>query len=207
MLPHKRGYSKGGSAKDSALPIGEDSTASFIKIELSSDEAVKNHHRLGLVHLKYKNYDDAIANFSMALSLMAGSNEGQLYGDRGSAYLEKYIHSDKRNKDLLSSALSDLGIALEKNPENVNARINRGRVYCLLRDYKSSNRDYEDAIALAPKNRKAYLGRGQLRMEFEEYRQAIEDFEEARMDSRLSKQANKFIRIIVEKKLAEKRKF
>lgn len=76
-------------------------------------------------------------------------------------------------------AIPLLDKAIEKDPNNIYALINRGVDKSILEDYKGSIEDYTKVIEIDSDNALAFLNRGKNKKRLEDYQGAIEDFEKA----------------------------
>lgn len=78
-----------------------------------------------------------------------------------------------------AEAIPLLDKAIEKDPENIYALINRGVDKSILEDYQGSIEDYTKIIEIDSDNALALLNRGKNKKRLEDYQGAIEDFEKA----------------------------
>ncbi len=69
--------------------------------------------------------------------------------------------------------------AIEKDPQNIYALLNRGVDKSILGDYKGAINDYSKIIEIDSENALAYLNRGKNKKRLDDYHAAIEDFEKA----------------------------
>ncbi|WP_200978308.1 tetratricopeptide repeat protein [Echinicola sp. 20G] len=76
-------------------------------------------------------------------------------------------------------AIPLLDKAIEKDPENIYALINRGVDKSILEDYEGAIEDYNRIIQIDSDNALAYLNRGKNKKRLEDYQGAIDDFEKA----------------------------
>ncbi|MDP5168818.1 MAG: tetratricopeptide repeat protein [Bacteroidia bacterium] len=76
-------------------------------------------------------------------------------------------------------AIPLLDKAIEKDPENIYALINRGVDQSILEDYEGAILDYTRVIEMDPDNALAFLNRGKNKARLEDNQGAIEDFEKA----------------------------
>ncbi len=72
-----------------------------------------------------------------------------------------------------------LNKAIEKDPENIYALMNRGVDKSILEDYIGAIDDYSKIIEIDPDNTLAYLNRGKNKKRIEDFQGAIEDFDKA----------------------------
>lgn len=94
---------------------------------------------------------------------------------------EDYItEAEKLEKEgKYTEAIPLLDKAIEKDPGNIYALINRGVDKSILEDYKGSIEDYTKIIELDSDNALAFLNRGKNKKRLEDYQGAIDDFEKA----------------------------
>ncbi|MBX9567353.1 MAG: tetratricopeptide repeat protein [Candidatus Obscuribacterales bacterium] len=92
---------------------------------------------------------------------------------RGKASLEEV--SVKR----LPEAIESLNQTIARNPKAVDAYLQRGRIYCLLDQYKEADKDLSAAIELDPEYADNYRMRGLIRILMERYDDATEDLTKA----------------------------
>jgi tetratricopeptide (TPR) repeat protein len=78
-----------------------------------------------------------------------------------------------------AEAIPLLDKAIEKDPSNIYALINRGVDKSILEDYEGSQEDYTKILELDSNNALAFLNRGKNKKRLEDYQGAIEDFEKA----------------------------
>jgi len=76
-------------------------------------------------------------------------------------------------------AIPLLNKAIEKDPNNIYALINRGVDKSILEDYKGAIEDYSKVIELDSDNALAFLNRGNNKHRLEDYQGAIDDFDKA----------------------------
>jgi lipoprotein NlpI len=76
-------------------------------------------------------------------------------------------------------AIPLLDKAIEKDPENIYALINRGVDKSILEDYEGAINDYTRIIETDSDNALAFLNRGKNKKRLEDYQGAIKDFEKA----------------------------
>lgn len=86
--------------------------------------------------MKSRRYDEAITFFSEAIELEPTDVH---YHRRGLVYL---------SQDKLSSAIRDLTLSLEKNPQYTHSLTSRARAYTLQGDFEKAQKDYEALVAL-----------------------------------------------------------
>jgi tetratricopeptide (TPR) repeat protein len=78
-----------------------------------------------------------------------------------------------------SEAIQLLDKAVEDDPDNINAFLDRGVDKSIIKDIKGSIDDYTKVIAIDPTNGLALLNRGKSRAQSGDYRGAIIDFDKA----------------------------
>ena len=78
-----------------------------------------------------------------------------------------------------NSAISSYTQAIELNPNNAMAYINRGASYANLKEYNRAEADYSKLIALEPNNVQAYIGRGASYICLQQYNKAAADLTKA----------------------------
>ncbi|MBW4560094.1 MAG: tetratricopeptide repeat protein [Mojavia pulchra JT2-VF2] len=84
-------------------------------------------------------------------------------------------------------AVENFNQAIEQEPENAKARVNRGNARYNLKDYEGALTDYTEALQINPREVKAFVNRGNVRYMLaeysndpdKEYNQAIADFNRA----------------------------
>jgi tetratricopeptide (TPR) repeat protein len=110
-------------------------------IKYFTDSPAGYVHR-GLVYRRFKkDYDRAIADFTIAIKLTQDNDNETLYNERGYAYLEKGDY-DK--------ALADFNQAVRLYPNSANAYDSRGEAYLTAGDYDNAIADYSQALRLDP---------------------------------------------------------
>jgi len=82
-------------------------------------------------------------------------------------------------KGKYKEAILLLNKAIEKDPNNIYALINRGVDKSILEDYNGAIDDYSKVIEINPDNILAYLNRGKNKKRIKNYQGAIEDFDKA----------------------------
>ncbi len=81
-----------------------------------------------------------------------------------------------KNEDL-DGALEDFNKAIEKNPEDAKAYLNRGYVYISTGELQKVLDNFDKAIALDSGFSEVYFNRGVIYAYFEEYEKSIADFD------------------------------
>ena len=96
--------------------------------------------------------------------------------------LSNYYNSQAEKleaKGKYEEAIVLLDKAVEKNPQNRYALMNRGVDKSMLEDYEGAIEDYSKIIEFDPDNTLAYLNRGRCKARLDNYIEAIEDFNKA----------------------------
>lgn len=91
------------------------------------------HFNVGNVLFHQRLFDQAVANYSTAISHCVGEDDSILV-NRGIAY------SMLRQSD---QALKDFGRAIEANPYSAHAYFNRGNLYKSMEMYEKAEEDYK----------------------------------------------------------------
>ena len=82
-------------------------------------------------------------------------------------------------KGKLDLALVDYNKAIELNPKDTTAYLNRGRAYSSSKDFSRAVADYEKVIELNPKESMAYFNRGDSYEKMGDVQRAISDYQKA----------------------------
>lgn len=85
----------------------------------------------------------------------------------------------QEQKGKFKEAIALLSKAIEKDPQNIKALLDRGVDQSIIGNYKSAIEDYSRIIVLDPPNGLAYLNRGKNKIRLRDYKGAIEDFNRA----------------------------
>ncbi len=83
------------------------------------------------------------------------------------------------DKLFFEKAIKDYKQAIKKDPENINAYINRGNAYFAKQSYKKAISDYTRAIKIDPEFSLAYINRGIAYFADNSFSNAIKDFSKA----------------------------
>ncbi|BBM87700.1 serine/threonine-protein kinase [Candidatus Uabimicrobium amorphum] len=130
----------------------------------------------GIIHLRHKDFDKAISDFTKAISLQ--NKLSVAYYNRGFAYI--------RVKQYLK-AIADLSATLKIEKE-ANSKINhhdfdrnniyfnRGLAFFHTKSYQKALKDFDAVIKNRPQNMQAYLYRAQILENIYDYKNAIEDY-------------------------------
>ena len=119
----------------------------------------------GIEATEKKDYDLAISNYTLAISLDVGLAEA--YNKRGLAY---------RYKEEYVKAVMDYNKAIELDPAYAEAYINRGNVYYKKSSYALAIKDFSEAISLSPASISPYFNRASIYWNLQRYDSAIVDF-------------------------------
>ena len=135
-------------------------------IEKNTKDA-KAFYERGVINTDLTEYDNAIAAFSIALTINPTYMEA--YRGRGLAY---------HNKGENDKAIEDLSKAIEIGPKNADAYNYRGFAYGMKGEYDKAIEDYSSAIAINPKYEDAYIARGRNYTLKGDYDKAIGNYSE-----------------------------
>lgn len=98
----------------------------------------------------------------------------------GCASRSPYLQGSERLKQgNYKAAVKALTQALEKDPANFGALLNRGVAYENLNELDKSLQDYSRAVKLVPNFGRAYHYRGHIHSKMQKYERAIEDYNQA----------------------------
>ena len=122
----------------------------------------------GYIHLRAEQYDEAIANYDIALGL--DPENAEVHVNRGAAYASQGKYG---------LAIADYSFAVELDPENSIAYYNRGRAYAQQGDYVSAINDLNVSIVLSPYDGNAYNLRGFAYIQQGNYEPGIDDINQA----------------------------
>jgi tetratricopeptide (TPR) repeat protein len=121
----------------------------------------------GVLNNNKGKYSRALENFDKALSLNAGTNEFNIYLNRGISYLEV---------EETDAALKDLNKAIELGPSNASAYHSRGRIYYASKQYAEAVKDFSRSVEINPNNDAAYYNLGMTYFRLEDTKNACENF-------------------------------
>lgn len=133
--------------------LQQDSTDAFI------------HFRRGNVNTKQGNYQDAIQDFTTAISHKP--NSYMSYGNRGMC---------KANLGDTDAAIEDFTHSLEIKPDNAQQHFNRGYSYLLKLDYSKALEDFNKVASINPSFPYVYYRRGICLYSLQKDNEALEDF-------------------------------
>lgn len=142
---------------------GETLWTSVIEKEPSAAIAYNN---LGHYYRRKNNYDLALKNYNIAISLKP--EESKTYNNRGKIYF------DQGKTDL---ALADYNKCLEIDPGFAEALSNRGAAYGALKEFDKALSDLSKAISIDPENSNALSNRALVYLNLKEYERCIADCE------------------------------
>ena len=149
-----------------------------------------------------KQYNEAIASFTKALSLAPNSAEAYRRRAMSKRELKDYAGSladfdraivlepnnarayagrglAKERSGDASGALSDYTRAIQADPRYENAYFYRGLLRHNLKDYRGSVADYDQALTLNPKNSASWNNRGSAKERLGDVAGALRDYEQA----------------------------
>lgn len=127
----------------------------------------------GLMQMSKKDYESAVASFTLVLRDNPGIYEAYLNRAQGRSELRDF-----------EGALSDYDQAIKINPNVVESYIKRADLHTKMGDYQLAVDDYSLALRLSPKNVDAILNRGAAYKKIGDYQKAINDYSSAlKLDS------------------------
>lgn len=132
----------------------------------------ENYYDIGIIFQRTRNHEQAIESFSMYVAIPGLKTEflSDGYNNRGISH---------RALGRRESAYADYKKAIELNPKNARAFVNRANVSSELRKFDEAFADYGRAITIEPKNALAYSNRGQLYSDQSKYEDALNDLAKA----------------------------
>ncbi|MDP4210787.1 MAG: tetratricopeptide repeat protein [Bacteroidota bacterium] len=153
-----------GNARERLMDLkgAREDYAEAVDMRPSNQDA---HFDLGIINLKTKRYDEAIANFNAVLDL----------NDRN-AYAYVFRGLGKQLKGLNNEANADYEIALRKDPKNIDAYLKRGRNRLEMKDYKGAIEDLDKTLKLDSTVTFAYFNRALAKSESLDYNGAMSDY-------------------------------
>lgn len=131
------------------------------------------HDRDAAVYLGYDLYN--LGRYDEVLALVS-RYETVLPKEPNFPLLSGHVH---RQNELLQQAIDDFTRAIEKDPEMVEALVNRGYVRNDMQDAQAAIRDFEPAIKMSPDNGIAHLGLAYSHLQVHQSREALEETEQA----------------------------
>ena len=142
------------------------SIAYFTKSIVSAPENINPIYYRGLSYIKVKNFEDAIKDFNIVLSLNATHSDALLWRGHANYQVKKF-----------GEAQIDLKKHTEINTNSFNGYYYLGLVYLELANYQEGLLAFQKAIQINPSNYKAVYSRGVARLYLKDYANSIEDFE------------------------------
>jgi tetratricopeptide (TPR) repeat protein len=154
----------------------------------------------GLYQMNKKDYESAVASFTLVLRDNPGVYEAYLNRAQGRSELRDfegalsdYDQAIKINPNVVESyikradlhtkmsnyqlAVDDYSLALRLNPKNVDAVLNRGAAYKKIGDYQKAINDFSSALKLEPGSYEAIKERADCRAKSNDLDGAVEDYE------------------------------
>ena len=131
------------------------------------------HKALGLEENNKGNFEEAVAEYDMAIN--KNSNDAEAYNLRGKAYfsLERY-----------NDTLKDYNEAIRINPDYAEAYFNRGMLNDERKKYEDAISDFTKALSLKPNYDDALFHRGRMNFLLNQNVKALDDFSEViKLDS------------------------
>ncbi|AFZ34220.1 Tetratricopeptide TPR_1 repeat-containing protein [Stanieria cyanosphaera PCC 7437] len=153
----------------------------------ASDDVVRYHasdfFNYGLENVRQQNYQEALSNFTKVINL--------------NSYL---VHAAYSNRCLVNlqlnnydAAKSDCAIALQRNPDNLEALLNLGLIYVQLKDYSAAIAQYQQIINRNDHDYRAYYNRGLAYFAMQDYQQAVADYSQALTSPNLTTNADRIL--------------
>ena len=120
-----------------------------------------------------------IAAIIFAIAILEG--EAKETGDSSSNHNNKGVELAQERK--YEDAVKEFNLAIQANPKNAKAYINRGSIFRAMhaqdQQYDDAIKDFTKAIEIAPKDPQGYLERGQTLVMQKQYDQALVDLNKA----------------------------
>jgi TolA-binding protein len=129
--------------------------------------SASEYNRRGFEYYKNANYNQAIKDFTIALSM---ENNPSYYINRGSSFYELKQYDN---------AISDFKQAINLAPNEAGAYAWCGNVYYVKKSYYEASEYFSKAIAIVPNNAVLYLNRGQAQFKIGNKSMAASDFKKA----------------------------
>ncbi len=149
----------------------EDYAGAIARLEelLACRPAASDYNNRGLMHFKLGHYEQALADYDLALALEPRLDSA--YNNRANCYV---VLGD------LASAIADYEIALDFNPGNLRARINQGITYRDLGLYDLALENFDLVLLLGRRLQgRAYAERGRTHHLQGDWNLAIADYQQA----------------------------
>jgi Tfp pilus assembly protein PilF len=131
------------------------------------EQSAQDHIKLGMVHFRNQEYNQAIREFSEAI---------RLDRDNGIAYLRRAMAYDKMGET--DKAIGDYTETIRLDP-SANTYILRAVSYLRKRDDDKAIQDCIEAIRLNPRSPVAYTTRGMAHADKRDYEKAVLDYTQA----------------------------
>ncbi|PSB04051.1 tetratricopeptide repeat protein [Merismopedia glauca] len=115
---------------------------------------VEPYYNMGLAWSGQREYEEAIAQYNLALTQVSSQDEtkiADIYNDRGLAYLN--LHN-------FAAAISDFNLGLRYQGNNSWLYYNRGCACHRYGDYAQAINSFSQALAVNPNQSEAYINRG-----------------------------------------------
>lgn len=129
----------------------------------------------GLESLRQDNYQQALSHFTQVIAFDNNLVEA--------AYHNRcLVHFQLKN---YAAAQSDCAIALQRNPDNLEASLTLGLVYYQLNNYSAAIAQYQQIIDRNERDYRAYYNRGLAYFARQNYQQALADYNKALMSPNL----------------------
>jgi tetratricopeptide (TPR) repeat protein len=163
--------------------------ADFNRALQSDPKLAKVYVSRGLAKREKHDLDGAIADFNRALQL--DPKNANAYYSRGNAKREKHeliayggvgvspVGIGKVESGELDSVITDLDRALQLDPKNVKAYLNRGVAKDEKGDMEAAMQDYDRALMIDPKNPNGYNNRGNIKLSKGDLDGAMTDYNHA----------------------------
>ncbi|EEQ97725.1 tetratricopeptide repeat protein, tpr, putative [Perkinsus marinus ATCC 50983] len=132
------------------------------------------HDHLGLSLFLARDYNEALAAFTKAVSGCSTLEEGM----RNARYLN-HRGLVRHHLGEYEKAIEDFIMSLELNPHDHNTCFNRGNTYCCLGEYDKALADYATAMEIDPKNAEYSHYEGLVYQKLGRMSEAIECFQRA----------------------------
>jgi tetratricopeptide (TPR) repeat protein len=116
-------------------------------VQLQGDKA-SAHNNLGLSYFEKEDFEEAISEFSKAISIEPHPFH---LNNRGLAYYHLGLYDE---------AKTDYDEAIKKNPDDSLVFFNRGNVFLNKLQFDEAHKDFDTAISKEPKNPKFWHAKG-----------------------------------------------
>lgn len=136
---------------------------------------------LGLENVRQHNYQEALDNFTRVIDFDKNFVNAA-YSNRC------LVHFQLNNYHV---AKSDCKIALQRNPDNLEALLNLGLVYYQLKDYSAAIAQYQQIIDRNEQDYRAYYNQGLAYFALQDYQQAVTDYSTALKSPNLTTNADR----------------